>query len=230
MTVDLNVRVPTSDRLNSFIEMAGVLRLTGIATTLPRDAPFERLENGISLYTRVDVTKNSLGAVKAIVKEVRSKAAIVAVPIRGIELANWAAEDDRVDILTLDEPLNENNLRESTARLAATSDTALEVSISPLLTCSGLARSRIVKVFRENIQTARDAGMRIILSSGAKDVMDMRSSIAMRYVGLLLGFDRHSSRTAVDEVPLNIIMENMKRLSVDYVAPGVEIVRRGENE
>lgn len=230
MTVDLNVKVPSLERLDSFVEMAAVLGLTGIATTLPRDPPFETLENSISLFTRVDVKENRLRSAKARVNEVRYKSSIVSIPLRGVELANWAAEDDRVDLLTLEEPFNESNLRESTAKLAAASNTALEIPISPLLTCSGLARSKIVKVFRENIQTAKDSAMSIVLSSGAGEVMGLRSSMALRYVGLLLGLDRHSSKTAVDETPQSIIKENMKRLSADYVAPGVEIVRRGETD
>jgi RNase P/RNase MRP subunit p30 len=147
MPIDLNVS-PTSKNLDSFVKMAARLRLTGFATFLERGEPFETLESGMDLFTRTDLPENGLRAAKKAVKETRSSAAVIAIPLRGVDIANWAAEDERVDLLTLDKPNNECILRESTARLAAASGTALEVPIRPLLKLSGLARSKVIKVFR----------------------------------------------------------------------------------
>ncbi|MHA1939130.1 MAG: RNase P subunit p30 family protein [Candidatus Thorarchaeota archaeon] len=230
MPIDLNVRIPTSKSLDSFVKMAEKLGLTGFATFQQRDAPFETLESGMNIFVRVDLPESGLRAAKKDTKEARQRAALIAVPLRGVDVANWAAEDERVDLLTLDKPNNECILRESTAKLAAVSDTALEVPIEPLLTSSGLTRSKVIKVFRENVQTAMDAGMQVILSSGSKGVMSMRSPTAMRYVGLLLGLDWHNTKIAVHEGPQGIIDRNRKRLSPDFIAPGVEIVQRGETE
>jgi hypothetical protein len=52
----------------------------------------------------------------------------------------------------------------------------------------------------------------------------------MRYVGLLLGLDWKYTKIAVQEGPQSIIDRNKKRLGSDFVAPGVEIVQRGETE
>jgi RNase P/RNase MRP subunit p30 len=229
MPIDLNVS-PTSKNLDSFVKMAARLRLTGFATFLERDQPFETLENGMNLFTRTDLPENGLRAAKKAAKEARSSSAVIAVPLRGVDIANWAAEDERVDLLTLDKPNNECVLRESTAKLAAVSGTALEVPIRPLLKSSGLARSRIIKVFRENVHTAVGTKMQVILSSGSKNMMSMRSPTAMRYVGLLLGLDWHYTKTAVHEGPQGIIDKNRKRLSPDFIAPGIEVVKRGETE
>ncbi len=230
MPIDLNVRSPTSKSLGSFVKMADSLGLTGFATILQRDIPFDTLDGGMSLFTRTDLPESGLRSAKKAVKEARPKAAVIAAPLRGVDIANWAADDERVDLLTLDKPTNECILRESTAKLAAVSATALEVSIEPLLMLTGLARSKVIKVYRENVQTAIGAGMQVILSSGSKVVMSMRSPTAMRYVGLLLGLDWHYTKIAVYEGPQNIIDRNKKRLSPDFVAPGVEIVQRGGTE
>jgi RNase P/RNase MRP subunit p30 len=114
--------------------------------------------------------------------------------------------------------------------LAAVSGTALEVPIEPLLTSSGLTRSKVIKVFRENVQTAMGARMQVILSSGSTTVMSMRSSTAMRYVGLLLGLDWHYTKVAVHDGPQDIIDRSRRRLSPDFIASGVEIIKRGETE
>jgi len=210
--------------------MATNLGLTGFTTFLERDEPFETLENGMNLFTRTNLPENGLRAAKKSVKEARSRAAVVAIPLRGVDVANWAAEDERVDLLTLDKPNNECSLRGSTAKLAAVSGTALEIPIRPLLKSSGLARSKVIKVFRENVHTALGAKMQVILSSGSKSKMSMRSPTALRYVGLLLGLDWHYTGIAVHEGPQGIIERNRKRLSPDFVAPGVQVVKRGGTE
>ncbi|MGD9381119.1 MAG: RNase P subunit p30 family protein [Candidatus Thorarchaeota archaeon] len=230
MPIDLNVRSPTSKSLGSFVRMADSLGLTGFATVLQRDKPFETLEGGMDLFARIDLPESGLRAAKKAAKEARPRAAVLAVPLRGVDVSNWAAEDERVDFLTIDKPHNECILRESTAKLAAVSGTALEVPIEPLLTSFGLTRSKVIKVFRENVQTAVGMGMQVILSSGSKTVMSMRSPTAMRYVGLLLGLDWKYTKIAVQEGPQSIIDRSKKRLGSDFVAPGVEIVQRGETE
>ena len=229
MTIDLNVS-PTSKNLDSFVKIAAKLGLTGFTTFLERDEPFETLESGMNLFARKDLPEGGLRAAKKAVKETRSSAAVIAVPLRGVDIANWAAEDERVDLLTLDKPNNEFSLRESTAKLAALSGTALEVPLRPLLKSSGLARSKVIKVFRENVQTAVGAKMQVVLSSGSTNVMSMRSPTAMRYVGLLIGLDWHYTKTAVHDGPQEIIDRNRKRLSPDFIAPGVEVVKRGGTE
>ena len=122
MPIDLNVRISTSKSLDSFVKMAEKLGLTGFATFQQRDAPFETLESGMNIFVRVDLPESGLRAAKKDVKEARQRAALIAVPLRGVNVANWAAEDERVDLLTLDKPNNECILRESTAKLAAVSD------------------------------------------------------------------------------------------------------------
>ncbi|MHA2063344.1 MAG: RNase P subunit p30 family protein [Candidatus Thorarchaeota archaeon] len=230
MPIDLNVRVPTSKNLDSFVKTADKLGFAGFATSLQREVPFESLEGGMKLFARADLPESGLRSVKGAVKEARPRSAVIAAPLRGVDIANWAAEDARVDLLTLDKPHNECTLRESTAKLAAVSGTALEVPIEPLLASFGLARSKVVKVFRENVETAMGAGMQVILTSGAKSTMSMRSPTSMRYVGLLLGLDWHYTKIAVYDGPQSIIDRNRKRMSPDFVAPGVEIIHRGEQD
>ena len=229
MPIDLNVS-PTSKNLDSFVKMATKLGWTGFTTVLERDEPFETLESGMNLFTRADLPESGLRAAKRAVKEARSSAAVVAIPLRGVDIANWAAEDERVDLLTLDKPNNECILRESTAKLAAVSGAALEIPIRPLLKSAGLARSKVIKVFRENVHTAVGAKMQVILSSGSRNVMSMRSPTAMRYAGLLLGMDWHYTKTAVHEGPQGIIDRNRKRLSPDFIEPGIEVIKGGGTE
>jgi RNase P/RNase MRP subunit p30 len=228
MPIDMNVRVPNNESLHAFAQMAIKLGFTGFASPVSMSNPIEKLENEVTLLIRTDVNEKGIRAVTRAVEKARSSSAVISVPLGESRVVNWAAEDSRVDLLYIPHPLKGVSLRKSTAKLAAASDTALEISIAPLLGVSGLARSKVVKALRETTQTALDAGMPIVLSSGSDSPISMRSPRALCHVGLLLGLDWHGSEAAVYENPDRIFERNKKRLSVDYVGPGVEIVKRGD--
>ena len=228
MPIDMNVRVPNKEELDAFAQMSVKLGFTGFASPLSMSDPIGKLENEVTLLARTDVNEKGIRAVSRAVEGVRSSSAVVSVPLGESRVVNWAAEDSRVDLLSIPEPLKGVSLRKSSAKLAAASDTALEVSIAPLLGVSGLTRSKVVKVFRETTQTALDAGMPIVLSSGSNSPIAMRSPRALCHVGLLLGLDWHGAEKAVYENPDRILERNKKRLNPDYVGPGVEIVERGD--
>jgi RNase P/RNase MRP subunit p30 len=170
-----------------------------------------------------------LNSFKKQIANVRKKSMIVAIPLTTIEIANWAAEDKRVDLLTLN-PSMKHRFRDSTARLAASSGTCLEIQFAPILNSVGLNRSKIIKAFRESVETATDAGMSVVLSSGAKHPMHMRSAMAMRHIGLLVGMTSKFAETVVCKNPFEILERNQKRFSPEFVGEGVEIFQRGGNE
>jgi RNase P/RNase MRP subunit p30 len=74
-----------------------------------------------------------------------------------------------------------------------------------------------------------DAGMRIVLTSGANRPMGLRSSVAMAHIGILLGMDRVYADKAVNEFPKAIIERNLTKIQPNFVSDGVEIIQR-ENE
>ena len=224
MVIDLGVCVSDPKSLNSFIQMAKMLGFSGLATGNIDGGPDQQFENGFSVLTRTDISGKGLRSLKKQVESVRKSSMIIAVKLTSIETANWAAEDQRVDLLTLD-PSRESRFRSTTARLAAASGTALEVRFEPLLQLAGLNRSKVFKTYRESIRTAIESGMQVILSSGATHPLHMRSSMAMRYVGELLGMSPKYSKSAVMQAPLVIIERNRRRLSSEYVAEGLEIVQ-----
>lgn len=227
-SIDIAVYVSDPTSLDSFIEMAERIGLAGFATLELVGGPIIKMSNGVSVFRRIDVSGRGLTSVRNQTTKIRPKAMIIALPLTTVELANWAAEDSRVDLLMLD-PSRNNRLRESTARLAAASGTSLEIQFAPLLNLSGLNRSKIIKAFREGIETAANAGMPIVLSSGAKNPMHLRSAMAMRHIGLLLGMNPKFVENVVCKTPFDIIERNQRRLSPEFVGEGVEIIRRGGN-
>jgi len=229
MPIDLNVRIPSSEGLDEFEDMAGKLGITGIAPSINLDKPVVVSGKGLVLYSRANLQGKRIGSLRKELGLLRRRAVIVAFPLAGVETSNWAAEDQRVDLRTLGEDNIGSTLKDSTATMAKHSGTALEIQFAAILQSTGLNRSRVLKSFREAARTARDAGMKIVLSSGASHPIHMRSPMAMTYIGFMLGMNRVDSREAVFDTPQRIVERNERKLSSEFVGPGVEIVKRGGN-
>ena len=228
-SIDVGVYVSDPNGLDSFIEMASRIGLTGFTAQGIEGGPIIELENGLSILRRTDMSGRGLNSFKKQIANVRKQSMIVAVPLTTIEIVNWAAEDKRVDLLTL-RPSMKHRFRDSTARLAAASGTCLEIQFAPILNSVGLNRSKIIKAFRETVETATDAGMSVVLSSGANHPMHMRSAMAMRHIGSLIGMDSKFAEIVVCKTPFEILERNQRRLSPEFVGEGVEIIQRGGNE
>lgn len=230
MVIDLGVYVPDSNSLEAFIEMAQELGFTGLATPHTEDEPEHSFANSrFSVLKRTDLTGNNLKSIRKRVDDVRRHSMIVSVGLASVETANWAADDKRVDLLTLNH-LRDYRLRDTTAHLGAESSTALEIKFEPLLNLAGLNRSKVIKMYRESISTAIDSGMQVILSSGAKHPLHMRSPRAMQYLCELLGMEPKYAEHAVNQAPIDIVEKNRRRFRSDYIRDGLEIIQRGTEE
>jgi len=226
---DLNINVKSEDELDSFIEMAKRLGFHGFAVQGVISNPIQRRDDGFVLLQRYDLHRKNKMAMRNQIKKIRYNVVLVSSPLLDISLANWAAEENRIDLLTLVEPYTEYKLRKTTAKLAASADTALEIPIRPLLVTNGMARARILKAFRESVATASSAGMPIVLSSHADIPLAMRSPRAMQYIGYLLGMDMLDAKRSVRDIPSSIISKNKEKLDRKYIVEGIEILE-GEKE
>jgi len=226
VVIDIGVCASESKGLDSFIEMARKLGFTGLATDNIEGEPEQRLQDGFSILKRADFSGRGLKSLRKQIENVRKHVMIVSVRLASIETANWAAEDQRVDLLVVD-PSRENRFRQTTARLASSSDTALEIKFEPLLHMVGLNRSKVIKNYRESIQIAIDAGMQVILSSGAKHPLHMRSPMAMRFLGELLGMETKYAENAIMNAPTDLVRRNRERFESNHGMKGLKILRRG---
>jgi RNase P/RNase MRP subunit p30 len=228
MAVDIGVNIPGKKNIGSFGRLAYQVGFTAIATSAGMDQPVTEIPEGITVYQRVNLTGKGINSLRNQIHRVRKSAIIVAAQLGPIDTTNWAVEGQRVDVLTFD-PSKEHRLRETTASLASSSATALEIQAAPLLHSSGLQRSKILKSYRETVATAVDAGMGVVLSSGAAHPMELRSPVAMVHIGLLLGIERELAESAIQELPAHLIERSIKKRQPEFVSPGVEILRGEEN-
>ncbi|TFG10010.1 hypothetical protein EU538_03335 [Candidatus Thorarchaeota archaeon] len=228
MLIDFNVRADTSESLAEMLQAARVLGFDAIAVSNNTRINLGKEVSDIELLSRADITSRSIRGMKTQAGQHRKRALIIAAPLRGVLTANWAAEDSRVDLLTLHTDKTQSRLRKTTAKLAAQNETALEICIDPLLHTWGLQRSKIIKTYREAASVARDAGMPIVLSSGASRPLSLRSPKALQFIGTALGMRFQEAKKAVFEIPEAIVSRNRHKMSEGHIAPGLEIVQEGQ--
>lgn len=228
--IDFNVRVPDRDSLGTFADMAKTLGFSGIVVPIKGELARGFEINNVMIYTRLDIKSTKLGVLKRELDKARKKFSIIAVPLSEVDIANWAVKEARVDVLTFQHTKNHHNLRSSTARLAAKAGTSLEVSIAPLLDVSGLARSKLIKEYRESITTACNAGMKVILSSGASTPIQMRSPRALNHIGTLFGLNPQYTEVSISDHAYTLLQENVQKLGDNHIAAGIELVSRGGDE
>ena len=227
---DLNIGLQRKGDIDSFIEMARQLGFHGFAVQGQIGGPFEKRDDGFILLNRYNLPQNSKKGMKNKVKQYRNNVIIITAPLTNVNLANWAAEETMIDMLTLVPPYHEHRLRKTTAKLAASNGTMLEVPIAPLLTTDGMMRARILKAFRESVATAIGSGMTIILSSGATKPLGMRSPRAMQYIGQILGMEAAITKKCVCENTAQIIDRNKQKIAEGYIQEGIEIVKEADDK
>ncbi len=220
--IDLKILADTPSLVQEIASMSKVLGYSGLAIS-GLDVAGHSNTSAINVFSRFDISLKRLSALKKEVIKLQSKHLVLAVPLGDVEIANWAAEEPFVDLLTL-QPSDKERLRKTTARLAAKNDTALEVPIQSLLRTHGLNRSKILKTMTDAIKTAMQCEMRVILSSGANEPIHLRSPFAMAHIGMFLGLTRAMALESISDHPLAIIERNMRRLDENFIRPGLEIV------
>jgi RNase P/RNase MRP subunit p30 len=187
-------------------------------------------ELGVDLVTRVDVAPRSVGELLKSLKASRRRAEVVAVNCFSKAIARQAAKDRRVDLLSFPSTSPRKHFFDrAEAKLASGALAALEIEMTPLLKLQGFRRCLLLSTLRKEVQVAGKAGVPVVLSSGADEPYLLRCSEDYASLSYLFGIELHAARKALSENPRAIIDRNRKKLSPDFVSPGVYIVRRGKN-
>jgi len=182
---------------------------------------------GVELATRVDLAPRSRRELLAGLRWLRRRFEIVNVFCASKVVARQAAKDRRVDLLSF--PVAEYAkifFDRAEAELASSALACLEIDMQPLLSLRGFARIRRLSVLRREVATAKSLKVPIVFSSGATDMRFLRKPQGFASLGMLFGLDLPLALDALSETPLGIVGRNRQKLSPDYVASGVRVVRR----
>jgi RNase P/RNase MRP subunit p30 len=182
---------------------------------------------GVDFVSRIDLSPRTAGELLNILRNLRRKTEVIAVKCYSKEVARQAAKDRRVDLISF--PLTHPKKRFfdfAEAELASEAQAALEIDMAPLLTEQGFRRSILLSCLRREVQVANKVHVPIVLSSGANEQFLLRNAEDYCSLAYLFGMNQHDARQAFSVTPKGIVEQNRRKLSPNFLAPGVFVVRR----
>jgi len=238
--VDLHLRPPhkISDQTEMLIKKSAELGYGSLGIAFPIDAKQEEIFEireicsrfGVDLVTRVDLAPKTVKELLKNLAILRRKIEVITVHCYSKEVARQAAKDRRVDLISF--PLAHPRkcfFDSAEAELASKASASLEIELAPLLSFSGFQRVRLLSLWRGETDTAKKFGVPIILASGANDVYLLRKPEDYAFLSYLFGLDFHAAKQALSKNPQAIVERNRRKLSSNYVAPGIYVIRRGKD-
>ncbi len=234
---DLHLRVPLKDQSQTkkMIQKTSELGYSIVGIPLPPHATREQISQirhicndaKVDFVTRINFSPRNSNELLNDLRRFRRKFEIIAVRCNTKDVARQAAKDRRVDLLQF----SVTNLRkrffdEAEAELASQALSSLEIELAPLLQLTTFSRVRLLSNLRKEVATAERAKVPITFSSGATDQLLMRTPRDYTALATLFDLPLSSALKALSETPNVTVERNRKKLSPDYVAPGIRVVGR----
>lgn len=236
---DLRLCAPVEDldQFETVVRKAKSLGYRVIGVPLPQGFGTKKLEalNSIckrfevDLVTRKELSPKTSKELLRDLRRFRRKFEVLAVICRSKLVARQAAKDRRVDLLLFQSDPQFRFFDEAEAELASSSLAGLEIEVYPLLSLSGFRRVKLLSRLRSEVQLAMRFKVPIIISSGAPNEIFMRSPRELAALASLFDMPTSTALKSISDWPLELISRNREKLSRNFVAPGVKIVRRGSD-
>lgn len=181
----------------------------------------------IDFVTRVNFTPKTSGELLRDLRRFRRRFEIVSVTCTSKGVARQAAKDRRVDLLLFPATdLRKRFFDHAEAELASKALSCLEIEMAPLLSLSGFSRIRLLSRLRREVAIAERFNVPVAISSGATNEYFTRRPQDYAALATLFDMSTPYALRALSEDPLAIVERNRQKLSADYVAPGIRVVRR----
>jgi RNase P/RNase MRP subunit p30 len=185
---------------------------------------------GLDFVLRADFCPRTPDELTRLLRKFRRRFEVICIACDCKEVARQAAKDRRVDLLgfpSLD--CRRRFFDRAEAELVSSGMAALEIDVKPLLIFEGPPRVRLLSCLRREIAIAKEFHVPIVVSSGATKPHLMRAPRDMASLAYLFGLDEASALDTVSTNPLTIVTRNREKLSSQFVAPGITVVKEGKD-
>jgi ribonuclease P/MRP protein subunit RPP1 len=187
-------------------------------------------EAKIDLASRVDMKPRTHKDLMYQLRRLRRRFEVVCVTCENKEVARQAAKDRRVDLLNFPSlDFRRRFFDSAEAELASKSLVALEIDIRPLLILEGPARVRLLSSLHREAAIAREFHVPIVVSSGVANATLLRRPRELAALASLFGLDEAQALETVSRNPASIVRRNRQKLSPNFVAPGIRVIKGGKD-
>lgn len=235
--VDLRLRpsINDLDQVERMVRKSSELGYELVGIPLPPNVTRDKVDQlqricgdaKVDLVARVDFTPKTPRALLHDLRSFRRRFEIISVTCTSKGVARQAAKDRRVDLLLFPAiNLRKRFFDRAEAELASKALSCLEIEMAPLLLLSGSPRIRLLSRLRREVAIAKRFNVPVVFSSGATNKCLMRGPHDYAALATLFDMPLPYALRALSKDPLAIVERNREKLSPDYVAPGIRVVRR----
>lgn len=205
---DLHVEVADAENA---VKRAKLLGFSGIALMGTPDKILLKDDN-FDIISAIILKPKSVDELKNDIEKFRNKVEILAVHGGIYEINRSACEDPRVDLLCHPERGRiDSGLDHICAKAAAENGVALEINFSELL--NSRSRPKQIYFMQRNIYLCNKYGTKLITTSGASDIWEMRAPRELASIANVLGLDIGLAIDSVSSIPGEKISINREKLS-----------------
>ena len=237
---DLHLQANSKDKplTQKLVSKAAELGYKMVATQLTLETKFEEIREakaicadvGLDFVSRVDLRPGSQEELLSLLRRLRRRFEVICVVCETKEIARQAAKDRRVDLLNF--PLLDYRRRffdRAEAELASASAAGFEVDVKPILVLEGAARVRFLSCLRREVAIAQEFRLPIVVSSGVSEPVLMRKPREVALLSSIFGLTGDAALNAISRNPVEVVGRNRVKLGTGFVAPGIRIIKQGED-
>ena len=187
-------------------------------------------ELGLDFVSRVDLRPRSPDELLGLLRKLRRRFEVICVLCETKEVSRQAAKDRRVDLLNF--PLLDYRRRffdRAEAELASGGNAEFEVDVKPLLVLEGPARVRFLSSLRREVAVALEFHLPLVVSSGVSEALFLRKPRELALLASLFGLEGTAALDAVSVCPVGLVERNREKLGTGFVAPGIRVIKQGED-
>ncbi len=184
----------------------------------------DRRGQPVDIFVGLEI-KDKPHKLKDLARLVRKKTEVLMVHGGDLEVNRAALETPEVDILLHPEMGREDSgLDHIMVKLAKKNNVAIEFGLNDVIYAYKKTRARILNSLIKNADLVRKYKAPFVITSGAFSEWDLRSPSELLSFGRFLGFKDPEIKKALSNW---IVKENRKRLSGNWIMPGVELESGG---
>lgn len=218
---DLHIHSKMSIGENSVEEIAEFARRLGMkGIGIVRYYPdFQALPKmrEIDIVNCIMLKASSPGELNKMASSARTKAEVLMVHGGNYEVNRAACENNLIDIVCHPElGRKDSGLDHICMKAAAANNVAIELNFREILESFRKNRAHILSMMARNILLAKKFGARMICTSGAVSIWNMRTPRDMSSIANILGMDLGEAIKASAATPHDIIEINRKKLGEQY--------------
>ena len=185
---------------------------------------------GLDFVLRADFKPRSQEDLMRFLRKFRRQFEIICIACDSKEIARQAAKDRRVDMLSFPSlDYHKRFFDRAEAELASCSLAALEVDVKSLLVMEGPARVRLLSSLRREVAVALEFHVPVVVSSGVGEETLLRMPRDLASLAYLFGLGEKQALDAVSNNPVGIILRNREKLSSQFIAPGISVIKEGKS-